>query len=186
MILCGLDIETTGLEWASGHRIIEVALILYKDTGEKLGGFVQRINPERSIDPKAQAVHGISFDELVMEPTWNIVAPKVCKVLERCDKVVAHNGKGFDQPFLIHEINRVGLTVPGALYHCIDTMVEGRWATPMGKNPNLGELCFATDTVYEPEKAHSADYDVLVMMEAYFKAKAWGHFADKSGSELTN
>jgi len=183
-IIAGLDLETTGLDWATGHRIIEVAAILYSDDGTKMGGFVKRINPERAIDPKAHAVHGISFEDLAMEPKWSEIAPKLHAVLSRCDQVVAHNGIGFDVPFLAHEFKREGLSLPSCLHHCYDTMVDGRWATPMGKLPNLGELCFATEVSYDPGAAHAADYDVDVMMQAFFAARKWGYFQSITHREV--
>lgn len=176
-ILCGLDLETTGLDWLTGHKIVECAAVLYDlETEKYLGKYVQRINPCRPIDPKAQAVHKISFEELALEPLWAVVAPKLHAVLSKCDAVVAHNGRGFDVPFLAHEFKAVGLSMPNCLHHCVDTMVDGRWSTPMGKLPNLKEFCFATDTPYDPDAAHSADYDTTVLMQSFFAARRWGYF----------
>lgn len=173
MIIGGTDIETTGLEQEKGHRIIEFATILYDfDPASFLvtpkGKFVQRINPQRAIDTAAQAVHGISFEDVSMCPEWREVAPKVFKIMSACDVIVAHNGNGFDMPFIAAELMRIGLPVPGAA--CVDTMLQSRWATPMGKLPNLGEFCFACGVDYDREKAHAAEYDVQVMMESFFVA----------------
>lgn len=176
MIVTGLDIETTGLDQAKGHRIIEVAAILYDlDTERELGRWVQRINPQRSIDPGAQAVHGISFEDVAASPVWSDVAPKLAKVMDRSDLIVAHNGEGFDLPFIGAEFLRIGIALPNV--KCFDTMLEGRWATPMGKLPNLGELCFACGVDYDPAQAHAADYDVEVMMASFFRARRKGFFA---------
>ena len=167
MILGGTDIETTGLDQSKGHRIIEVAMSLYdSDSQRLLGKFVQRINPQRSIDPGAQAVHGISFDEVSGCPVWEEVAPKLVKIMQRCDVIVAHNGEGFDLPFIAGELLRIGQPVPNV--KVFDTMLEGRWATPLGKVPNLGELCFACGVNYDKSLAHAADYDVSIMMQCLF------------------
>lgn len=175
MIITGLDIETTGLEQEKGHRIIEVAASLYDlDTERLLGNFVQRINPQRSIDPKAQAVHHISFSDLALAPLWEEVAPKLAKIMDKSDLIVAHNGKGFDLPFICNELVRIGHRVPNV--KVLDTMLDGRWATPMGKVPNLGELCFACGVDYDPAKAHGALYDVGVMMQSFFHAYKKGFF----------
>ena len=174
-IITGLDLETTGLDQAGGHRIIEVAALLYDlDSSRFLGKYVQRVNPQRPIDPDAQRVHGITFDMLAHEPTWELVAPNVARVLARTQFVAAHNGIGFDMPFLAGEFQRIGIAVPKV--EVIDTMLDARWATPLGKLPNLGELCFACGVPYDPDRAHAAEYDVEVMMQSYFAARAMGFF----------
>lgn len=166
MILAGCDIETTGLDQSAGHRIIEIAIVFYDETGKRLGAWEQRINPQRPIDAKAQEVHGIAFSDLAECPTWEAVAPKVSMLLAKPQVVVAHNGAGFDLPFIANELIRVGQPVSSP--HVIDTMLDGRWATPLGKLPNLGELCFATGIPYDKSQAHAATYDVEVMMAAFF------------------
>lgn len=174
-IILGLDLETTGLEQSKGHRIIEVACLLYDaDSENLLGKYVQRINPQRSIDPGAQAVHGISFDMVSACPTWEEVAPKVVKIMQKSNLIVAHNGIGFDLPFTAGELLRIGLPIPDV--KVFDTMVDGRWATAMGKLPNLRELCFACGIEYDTEKAHAAEYDVHVMMASYFHGRRKGAF----------
>lgn len=174
-IIVGVDIETTGLDQSAGHRIIEVGTLLYDlDSARLLGKYVQRINPMRPIDPDAQRVHGITFDMLAHEPTWEQVAPNVQKILSKAQFMVGHNVRGFDWPFIEGELRRVGLAVPQI--ELIDTMEEARWATPLGKLPNLQELCFACGVEYDPEQAHGAEYDISVNMKAYFAARAMGFF----------
>lgn len=174
-IVAGADIETTGLHQEKGHRIIEVAVCLRDlDTGEKLGKYVQRINPQRQIDPEAQAVHGISFEDLTACPTWDEVAPKLAALLGRCHYHVMHNGVGFDAPFIVRELLRVGAPAPEL--RIIDTMDQARWATPDGSVPNLGALCFASGVPYDTEQAHGAEYDVEVMLDCFFKHFPRGFF----------
>lgn len=174
-LIAGLDIETTGISQEKGHRIIEVSLILHDlDTGGRKGSFTTRINPQRPIDEDAEKVHGISFDSLVGCPVWTDVAPKLSAIMGRCDYIVAHNGEGFDMPFVFQEFLRVGVSLPTV--RLIDTMLQGRWATPDGSVPNLGALCFASDVPYDPEQAHGAEYDVEVMLACFFKLYPRGFF----------
>lgn len=168
VIVGGLDIETTGLDQPEGHRIIELAVILHDlDTQKEIGRYETRINPERGIDAKAQEVHGIAYEDLVDKPLWTAIAPKVGKLLSHCHYVVAHNGVGFDMPFLFGELIRVGEPLPSM--GVIDTMLQGRWATPDGAVPNLGALAFASNVPYDKSKAHAATYDVEVMLACFFK-----------------
>lgn len=173
MIYTGFDLETTGLLDPS-QRIVEIAAVMYDDTAKKRLSWVQRVNPGRPIEPKAQAVHGISDADVAGEPLLEKVAPKLAEILRRSDVVVAHNGKGFDIPFVQQEFDRISVPLPAI--KLVDTMLEARWATPWGKLPNLGELCFSCRVDYDPEKAHSAEYDVEVMMASFFHARKKGFF----------
>lgn len=176
----GLDLETTGLDQEKGHRIIEVAIGLYKyETGSEprqVGKIWNKlIDPKRSIDPGAQAVHGISLADLVGCDLWEDVAPTVVKLLKACDILVIHNVP-FDAPFLAGELVRIGLEVPEVLPFC--TMENGRGASPMGTPPSLQKLCWAMDVDYNPEDAHRADYDVDRMMQVYFAGIKRGLFVE--------
>jgi DNA polymerase-3 subunit epsilon len=91
-----------------------------------------------------------------------------------CNVIVAHNGNGFDLPFIAAELLRIGSPVPNV--QSVDTMLDGRWATPNGKYPNLEELCFAMDVPYDQKLAHSAEYDVNVMLDCFFKALKMGFY----------
>lgn len=174
MLIAGLDLETTGL-LAPDHRIIELYIGVW-DLGTKslIREFETRLNPERSIAADAQRVHGISSVMLTGCPTWEFVAPDLLEQLKDIDLVVAHNGDGFDKPFIEQELKRIGLTAPDVRW--ADTMLQGRWSTPNGKVPNLGELCFACDVPYDPSKAHAASYDVHRMMDCFFLGLTWGFF----------
>lgn len=186
-IICGgYDIETTGL-LSPEHRIIEVAVMKYEvdmaqpELNRLISSYTQRINPKRSIDPKAFATHKISLEMLEHEPVWEDVAPTLCKKLNECQIVVGHNQIEFDLPFTLQELDRIGHPHPD--FHPFDTMLDGRWATPFGKAPNLGELCFAAGIPYDPSVAHAASYDVDVMMKAFFFG--WAHkFFDPAPAEL--
>lgn len=169
-----LDTETTGLNQAEGHRIIEFAIHHYDfDTKLKTGSYVKRIDPQRPIDSAAQEVHGIAYDDLVGCPTWEAVAFEIADECARTDLLVAHNAD-FDLPFLTAELNRVGIAPRPAESFC--SMEGGRWACFDGKLPKLQELCFALNVEYDPSKAHAADYDVDCLAQCYFKAVERGFF----------
>jgi DNA polymerase-3 subunit epsilon len=174
MKIIGLDTETTGLEQSKGHKIIEIAMLTYElETQELVDRFVMRFDPERAIDPGAQAAHGISYTELVGEPKWEDKAEEIAKRMSTADLLVAHN-MGFDGPFLAAEFLRVGIEVPDV--HSLCTMENARWACPDGKLPRLGELCFALNVPYDPAKAHGADYDTTVTMDCFFRGLARGFY----------
>lgn len=183
MIIAGTDTETTGLHW-SDHKIIEINIGLWDSASQKrIFNYDKRINPGRSIQIEAQRVHGITLLDLEGKPAFEEVSSDIAKIFSKADLVVAHNGVGFDIPFINHELKKAGSREISA--PCFDTMIHGRWATPDGKVPKLEELCLACDVEYSDEEgdAHAADYDVEVMMKCYFYGLKYGFFKTETEKE---
>lgn len=169
-----LDIETTGSNQPD-ERIIEHCSMLFDlDSEAHVATHTWRINPMCKIKPSAQSVHGISADMLAHEPVWDAVAPSIRATIENAYMVVAHNGLFFDFDFLEREFARIGHRFMFPLK--FDTMLEGKWAHPLGKFPKLGELAQCLDVEYDPAKAHSAEYDVSVMAQCFFEGRKLGWF----------
>lgn len=177
MIIAGFDVESTGLD-VTKDRICEIALIAQDfDTGEQKFRYVSLINPTIAISKGAANIHGIMDSDVIGKSTFADIAPTLAKVLSFVDILVAHNGEEFDGPILINELIRSGVTIT-KLPTLYDTMLNGRWATSDGKLPTLGELCWATDVPYDLDEAHSASYDVEVMLKAFHNGLQWGFFND--------
>lgn len=180
MRIAGLDFETSG-KLDPTHRIIEACVQVWDyeplAPPKLVGTKTWRINPERSIDAAAYAVHHISLEDLAGKPNFGATAPELMRVLGSCDLIVAHNGESFDKPYLEMELKRVGYPL-ASFYDSkwFDTMLDARWATTWGKVPLLRELCYACDVEYDPEKAHAAEYDVHCMMQCFFFGLKHGHF----------
>lgn len=167
-----LDTETTGLDPNDGHRVIEVALIRYDMTGRKLEQFIGRFDPERAIDPKAQAVHKISYAMLAGKPLFATAVPEMSEVMNNADFIVAHN-LPFDAKFMAAEYTGAGAVLPNR--PSADT-IDARWATFNGKSPNLHELCFALGVPYDPDSAHGAEYDTAVTAACFLEGLRRGFY----------
>ncbi|MCK4493377.1 MAG: DNA polymerase III subunit epsilon, partial [Methylococcales bacterium] len=68
-----LDTETTGLYPKEGHRIIEIGCVELMNRRLTGNHFHVYINPERTIDDGAIAVHGISNEFLEDKPLFSEV-----------------------------------------------------------------------------------------------------------------
>jgi DNA polymerase III, epsilon subunit and related 3'-5' exonucleases len=92
-----LDTETTGLDAASGHRVIEIGCV--EVINRKLTGvhFHQYINPEREVDVGAFEVHGISNEFLSDKPTFAQIANEFLAFVDGSELVI-HNAP-FDLGF---------------------------------------------------------------------------------------
>ncbi len=116
-----LDVETTGLSAASGHRICEIALLRWRG-GKVLESFESLIDPQRSISPGAAAVNGLSDFQIRGQPLFDQVAEQVQAMLAGA-VLVAHNA-AFDLSFLAAEWRR--LRWPPRLGFTVDTLLLAR------------------------------------------------------------
>ncbi|UNH40961.1 3'-5' exonuclease (plasmid) [Moellerella wisconsensis] len=171
-IAVGVDLESTGLDYQKdGHRIIEIALCARDlDTGKTVKDLALRFNPRREISAKAYDVHGIKLSDLVAEPLFADKCAMIASILNNAAVIVAHNGLGFDKPFLEYEMGLSGVSLKQDLVW-LDTMLHGLWATQDGKRPSLRELAFSLGFEYDEEKAHGALYDTQLMMDCFFAAR---------------
>ncbi|MGR2662693.1 MULTISPECIES: DNA polymerase III subunit epsilon [Chromobacterium] len=160
-----LDTETTGLEHAQGHRIIEFAgleMINRKLTGKHLHLY---IHPERDIDPDAQRVHGISLEFLEGKPKFREVAEEVADFLRDAELII-HNAP-FDVGFLNAEFERVGLpSIKNLCANVVDTLREARDLFP-GKRNSLDALCDRFEIDRSNRTLHGALVDCELLSEVY-------------------
>lgn len=100
-----LDTETTGLEVANGHRIIEIGAV--ELVNRRLTGrtFHKYINPDRDIDDGAKEVHGITEAFLADKPRFADIWTELDAFLRESELVI-HNAP-FDIGFLNAEISRL-------------------------------------------------------------------------------
>ena len=105
------DIESTGLNVAS-DRIVEISIVKVSPGGPGQPNDVEvktrRINPTIPITPGAQAVHGISDEDVKDCPTFKQVAKSLARLMEGCD-IAGYNSLKFDIPMLAEEFLRAGV-----------------------------------------------------------------------------
>lgn len=134
-----LDTETTGLDPAQGHRMVEVAcveLVNRRLTGRHLHLY---LNPDRDSDPEALAVHGLTTKFLSEHPRFNEVAQELVDYVQGAE-VIIHNA-AFDIKFLNAELNRIGQPNFDQLCEKVTcSLVHAREIHP-GKRNSLDALC---------------------------------------------
>ncbi|MBR5018523.1 MAG: 3'-5' exonuclease [Bacteroidales bacterium] len=105
------DIESTGLNVAS-DRIVEISTVKVSPgaPGEpnKVEVKTRRINPTIPIPAEAQAIHGISDEDVKDCPTFKQVAKSLARFMEGCD-IAGYNSLKFDIPMLAEEFLRAGV-----------------------------------------------------------------------------
>ncbi|NYT58204.1 DNA polymerase III subunit epsilon [Alcaligenaceae bacterium] len=134
-----LDTETTGLDPAQGHRVVELACVEMENrilTGRHLHLY---LNADRDSDPEALAVHGLTTDFLSGHPRFEEVAQQLVDYVKGAE-VIIHNA-AFDVKFLNAELTRAGLPPFNTLCGKItDSLLYARELHP-GKRNSLDALC---------------------------------------------
>ena len=105
------DIETTSFDYLEGHRIIEIGAVEILNDEITENSFHSFVNPEgKEIPDSSYQVHKISNKFLEDKPLFKDVAPNFLKFVGD-SKIIAHNGKYFDFPFINHELKNVNLPI---------------------------------------------------------------------------
>ena len=162
-----LDTETTGLDPASGHRVIELACIELDDLIPTGRTFYRLIDPEREIDVEAERVHGISRASLQGKPMFcDIeVVEHFLEFVGEAD-LIAHNA-AFDRNFVNTELERAGHGPLGAA-RWVDTLTLAQQRYP-GMYNSLDALCRRFKISLAEREKHSALVDAKLLAGVYLE-----------------
>ena len=160
-----LDTETTGLEPATGDRVVEIGAVELHNhlpTGQTWHRY---LNPDRAMPKEAFEIHGLSDDFLRDKPRFASVAADFLTFIGTA-RLVIHNA-GFDLKFLNAELTAAGLpSLP--LARALDTVTLARQKFP-GSPASLDALCrrFGIDT--SAREKHGALLDSEILAEVYLE-----------------
>lgn len=160
-----LDTETTGLDPASGHRIVEIGCV------EVMGGvrtgkhFHCYLNPERDMPEEAERVHGLSAKFLADKPIFSQVVDEFMEFIGDSTLVI-HNA-GFDMRFINAELTRLGFAaIP--MERALDTVQMARKKFP-GSPASLDSLCRRFNIDLSAREKHGALLDAELLSDVYLE-----------------
>jgi len=154
-----LDTETTGLDPAAGHRIVEIGCIELSNRLPTGRTFRTYVNPERPMPVEAQAVHGLTDDFLGQQKRFTEIADEFLRFVADSPLVI-HNAE-FDLGFLNAELDRIGLP-PLTADRAIDTVTLARRKFP-GQPANLDALCRRFGIDNSNRQVHGALLDASLL-----------------------
>lgn len=160
-----LDTETTGLDPATGDRIVEIGaveLINHLPTGRTLHVY---INPERDMPKEAEAVHGLSSAFLRDKPVFASIAGEFLEFIADATLVI-HNAS-FDVGFLNAELGFLRLP-PLLPERVVDTLHIARQKHPGAAN-SLDALCRRYGIDNSRRTKHGALLDSELLAEVYLE-----------------
>jgi DNA polymerase-3 subunit epsilon len=160
-----LDTETTGLEPAKGHRVIEIGLVEVVQRRRTGKHFHKYLNPDRDSDPGALQKHGLTTAFLADKPRFADVVEEFLEFVDGAELVI-HNA-AFDIGFLNHELKQLGRQPLSACCpQVVDTLMVARELHP-GKRNTLDALCERYGIDNSKRTFHGALLDAELLGDVY-------------------
>jgi DNA polymerase III subunit epsilon len=158
-----LDTETTGLDPAGGHRVLEIGAV--EIVHQSLTGktFHVLINPERDVPQDAVRVHGHDAAVLRDKPVFASIVDDFLAFIGD-SKLVIHNAD-FDVRFVNAELARLGLATI-EMHRVVDTLTLARKKHP-GQPNSLDALCDRYNIDRSRRVRHGALLDAEILVEVY-------------------
>ena len=159
-----LDTETTGLDFRTGDRVVEIGcveLVGRRITGQRYHTY---LNPGRPV-ADSERIHGLSDDFLADKPKFAEIVNEFVDFIRGADLVI-HNAS-FDVGFLDNELgllDREGIALTCG--EVIDTLRMAREMRP-GKKNNLDALCNEFGVDNSGRQLHGALLDAELLAEVY-------------------
>jgi DNA polymerase-3 subunit epsilon len=160
-----LDTETTGLDPASGDRVIEVAAIEIYNLMPTGRTFHKLIDPQRDIPEEATRVHGFTAEALRGKPLFADIAGEMLDFLGEAE-IIAHNAP-FDFGFLDAELVRAGRPKLDRA-RMVDSLDIAKRRYP-GLPNSLDALCRRLGVDNSMRSSHNALLDVKLLAEVYLQ-----------------
>jgi DNA polymerase-3 subunit epsilon len=160
-----LDTETTGLDPASGDRVIEVAAIELFNFVPTGGTFHKVVDPERDVPEDSTRVHGFTYDMLRGKPRFADIAEELLAFLGESE-IIAHNAP-FDFGFLDAELVRAKRPRldRGRMVDSLD-IAKRRYP---GLPNSLDALCRRLGVDNSMRTSHNALLDVKLLAEVFLQ-----------------
>ena len=158
-----LDTETTGLDPADGHRVLEIGAVEIVHQSLTGNAFHVLINPERDVPQEAVRIHGHSSAVLKDKPIFASVVDDFLAFIGD-SKLVIHNAD-FDVRFVNAELARLGLTTI-SMDRVVDTLTLARKKHP-GAPASLDALCDRYRIDRSRRVRHGALLDAEILVEVY-------------------
>lgn len=161
-----LDTETTGLDPAEGHRVIEIGCVELINRRRTSNDYHAYCHPEREIDEAALGIHGITNEFLEDKPRFVEIAREFLEYVKDAQLVI-HNAE-FDTNFLNHELARIGPELGVITEYCdvVDTLKLARQAHP-GQRNDLDSLCQRYYIDNTQRTLHGALLDAEILADVY-------------------
>jgi DNA polymerase III subunit epsilon len=172
-----IDVETTGLSPAKGHRIVSLALMRFGAIGGNAQTDVECLhlvfNPGRKSEPRAAEIHGLADDFLSRQDRFADHASAIAEFISEAN-LVGHN-VDFDLGFLDSEMRRCGIEPTYRMSTCTMTIFRSRHRGEKASLDNVAQR-FGID-VSARARHHGALIDAAIAAQVYAVLKGGIHLS---------
>ena len=160
-----LDTETTGLDIANNHRIIEIAGVELINRKLTKNSYQIYLNPERTVGRSFQ-IHGLSDDFLSDKPLFINIYQEFLDFIKDSELLI-HNAE-FDIGFLNHELKlaKLDLKIEDHVSKITDTLSIAREKHP-GQRNSLEVLTDRYQITGYDRSYHGALIDSEILADVY-------------------
>ena len=165
--LISFDTETTGLDFSTGDRVIEIGCVEILGREKSGNEFQSYINPEgKDISKEAKEITNISPEQLSEAPKFKDIADKFIDFVKGAELVI-HNAE-FDIGFINNELKKIKHQVSDIRDICtvFDTLVHARKVFPGQKN-SLDALSNRLGISGYDRTHHGALLDAQILADTY-------------------
>ena len=162
-----LDTETTGIDFKSGDRVIEIGcveIINRKFTGSEYQTY---LNPDRDIPEDATKVHGLTLDFLQDKPRFIDIVDEFLEFIKDSELLI-HNAE-FDVGFLNNELKLIpgkSAVIDQITEKIVDTLQIAREKHP-GQRNSLDALVQRYEVGGYDREYHGALLDSKILGDVY-------------------
>ena len=155
--ICFFDLETTGIN-VTNDRIVEIAIFKVYPNGNKESK-TWLVNPTIPIPAETTAVHGITDEKVVNEPTFSQLASAIYNMIKDSD-LAGFNSDRFDIPLLAEEMLRAGVDFDMKNRVAVD--IQTIFHKKEERTLSAAYKFYCGETL---ENAHSAEADTMATYE---------------------
>ena len=182
--LISFDTETTGLDYKTGDRVVEIGAveILGRDkTGKEYQTY---LNPDgKEMSEGAAEITNITNEQLKKAPKFKEVADEFIEFVKGAELII-HNAE-FDIGFINNELNLIDHEVKDIRDICkvYDTLIHARKTFP-GQRNNLNALSLRLGISRYDRTYHGALLDAQILADTYLNLTGGQVTFDLSDSQI--
>ena len=161
-----LDTETTGLNWRTGNRVVEIGCVELVERRPTGNHFHRYLKPDCDFEQGAQEVTGLTLEFLADKPVFADVVDEFLEFIRGAELII-HNA-AFDVGFLDNELALAGAQYGRILDHATveDTLLMARQRFP-GQRNSLDALCKRLGVDNSHRQLHGALLDAQILADVY-------------------